>query len=339
METKVFSKEWFEKHQSKLVRLARSPLGSLVFRFKKMGVRVEQRNIVKITPNSVHEVIEVKDGEIKLHAQFFSRDEYAINLRYALLPLWWAMHAWDFFAADNFSLAPQMSFGFSSLTQNPDASHIDIGMWAYHAGGGVSFASVRGAANCDAGGAGVQSSPGVDSTHCQVRAAWFSNNGFVMGRTILQFDTSSLTSAASISSANIALYGTAQTNGDSDSNSFVTIVTATPASLTTTSTSDWANVAYGGTEQIDTGTRINTTNWSTTGYNTLALNATGQGNISKTGTSKYGIISGFDQLNVANASTQTEHSANWFSSANASNKPQINVTYSTGNKSGFLAFM
>ena len=91
---KVFDQFWFKKHQKILVWLVNNWLGRLIFRYRKMG-HYPTNKIVKITPNSLVEFLGVKKGKIELKQHFFTRNEYARKLYFVLLPVWWAMHAWD----------------------------------------------------------------------------------------------------------------------------------------------------------------------------------------------------------------------------------------------------
>ena len=64
----VFSKEWFEKYNKQLWWVANSLIGQLVFRFRKFGHYTENK-IVKITPNSVIELIEIKGDKMAIGGQ------------------------------------------------------------------------------------------------------------------------------------------------------------------------------------------------------------------------------------------------------------------------------
>lgn len=223
----------------------------------------------------------------------------------------------------------------SSLTANPDSSHIDAGFFAYHAGGGTTYASVQSAATTQSGGVTAQGDPNFGATSEAVRGTWFSNNGYIIQRAVLQFNTSSLTSSASISAAQINLFGTQVSDAQADGKDFVTIVTSHIASLTTVATTDWANIDYN-SEQIASASRISEASWSTTGYNQFPLNATGISNISKVGTSKFGTVDGHDLLNTAPAQNNgLEDYAVFTSSASASNKPQLVVTYTVSKPTVF----
>lgn len=50
---------------------------------------------------------------------FRTHDKFSKRLYYAFYPLWWTLHQWDTLFANNF--APQLNFGFDTLTAYPDA--------------------------------------------------------------------------------------------------------------------------------------------------------------------------------------------------------------------------
>lgn len=102
-------------------------------------------------------------------------------------------------------------------------------------------------------------------------------------RSLFLFDTSALTSAATISSAVLSLYGT-QKNDSNNATPDIDIYTANPAANTSLALSDYSS--FGSTSQ--TGAPIPYASMSTTGYNDFPFNATGIGNVNKTGVSKFG---------------------------------------------------
>ncbi len=108
-------------------------------------------------------------------------------------------------------------------------------------------------------------------------------------RGILLFDTSSLGSDATVSSATVSLFGQAKYNqsssegsGHPDSTS-INVYTSTPASDNDLANADYAQI--GTTAQA---TAIEYSSFSASGYNNFTLNATGLSNISKTGITKFG---------------------------------------------------
>ena len=106
-----------------------------------------------------------------------------------------------------------------------------------------------------------------------------------MSRAILLFDTRSIDDGESIDSAtlDIVVFTGGVIDGFSDS---LAMVTSTPASNTTLVSADYSQL--GTTDQATDKTYASFTADSST-YNSLTLNATGLGNISKTGVSKFGL--------------------------------------------------
>ena len=115
---------------------------------------------------------------------------------------------------------------------------------------------------------------------------------FGIYRTFLLFDTSAIDDAETIDTATVVLYVTAKTNGDNDGNDYIAVVTSTPASNTALATADYDQC--GTTEQSD---QLDITNISTSAANTWTLNPTGEGNVSKTGITKFCIREGHDIQN------------------------------------------
>src|SRR3989344_239138 len=105
------------------------------------------------------------------------------------------------------------------------------------------------------------------------------------------------TDVAAISSATLSVYVLNTDDGDNDGIDYGTVVTVTPASNTAIVAGDYDQV--GSTEQVDSGQRKDITSISTSAYLDFTLNATGQGNVSKTGVSKFGLREGHDITNTA----------------------------------------
>jgi hypothetical protein len=112
-----------------------------------------------------------------------------------------------------------------------------------------------------------------------------------IARSFFLFDTSALTAGAVISSATFSTYVYAVDNNDDDGNDYIGLYTATPASNTTLASGDYD--AVGSTLQSDATTDIS---GITVGAFPITLNATGRGNISKTGVTKFALREGHDLL-------------------------------------------
>lgn len=228
------------------------------------------------------------------------------------------------------------TINFSTLTAYPDphpeTTTVDGKLWGYHAGGGVSFASVRDAATCDSGLAD-------DSGTADMlwRSDHFTNNGFSFDRPVWLFDTSGLTSGANISATVLSIYRqTGGQDGSNDAYGYLAINTTSPASNTALVSDDFDQT--GGTtptEQHDSGERkdITTVIAGAAGYLDFTLNATGRGNVSKTAVTKFGGREGHDMTNNAiGTGNGTNGSYILWSSAETSGTtedPKLVVTYTT----------
>jgi hypothetical protein len=281
----VFDKHWFQKHQSKLLWLSNSFLGEYIFQFKKMGHHLDpKKRITKITPYSVaqfNRIVKTKIGkEYEYTEHFFGQNKYAQKLYFILLPIWYAMHIWDWFVADHFQLAPQLSFGFSTLTKWPGSTGTNNPTDGYliRDADNSTWAGVR-------DGAGTYKDDSGIGMSVLVLSGTNNSTWRAIGRSIFCFDTSGLTSSAVISSAVLSLYGT----NKSDSFTYpatpnINIYASTPASTSSLVTGDFTQV--GSTALCDT--PITYAGFTTTGYNNFTLNAAGRSNISLTGISKFG---------------------------------------------------
>ena len=146
-----------------------------------------------------------------------------------------------------------------------------------------------------------------------------------ISRAVLLFNTASLPDNATIISATLGLYVTSTQDTDNDGNDTITPVSATPASNTALSTSDYNS--FGTTAYA---TAIDITSITTSAYNTFTFNGTGIAAITLTGVSKFGVREGHDLVNnrpANNTGLRVE-----FSSAEASGTsqdPKFDVTYTT----------
>jgi hypothetical protein len=148
-----------------------------------------------------------------------------------------------------------------------------------------------------------------------------------LGRVFLLFDTSSLSSSASISSATLSIYVTAKINGDNSGFDSVNVVTTTPASNTDLVSTDYDDITS--TLQASA---VDLSAISTSAYNNFALNATGLGNIAKTGVTKFGLRTGEDIADDRPV-TDTENTVTISAAetSGTSQDPKLEVTYTVAN--------
>jgi hypothetical protein len=279
----VFDKNWFAKHQQKLLWLLNTPIIRVWFRYV-MRIRKDDCNVKinQITPNSFSYGAKKIGDKIEITTDFRTHDKFSKRLYYAFKPLWYLLHAFDWAMLDRVEALTKLSFGFDTLTVYSQANPASTAMneqvyrvvtsetWATiiaGAGNGSQYVGAGGDWFC-----GFQSSSIV---------AQFGSNI----RTIFLFDTSALTSSASISAAVISLYGESKLDDfATPSTPDINVYTSTPASNTVKADADYTQV--GSTAQCDTA--ITFAGFSTTAYNDFTLNATGISNVSKTGISKFG---------------------------------------------------
>ena len=150
-------------------------------------------------------------------------------------------------------------------------------------------------------------------------------NGTVI-RTFLLFDTSTLTTAATISSATLSLYVLTVTNINPGSGDALSVITTTPASNTAIVTGDWGNV---GTTLQATGVSLSTLTTNT--YNAITLNSTGLGNISKTSITKFGLRTAEDISNTLPVDgSQNDVTYSSADNTGTTQDPKLDVTYTVG---------
>src|SRR3990167_2684982 len=265
----VFSKEWFELHQDKLLKFANSCVGRRVFRLKNNLPKGEK--LVRITPESSHYH---KDGD-EYVATIYGPDMYAYWLYQTFKPMWWSLHFWDWLIADRFRPMEVFSAQFDTLTVSPAAganSPID---------GDTGRVTVdETLTDIRAGAGNTSSATGDAGVFLNVRASTTTDQWSQIRRPHYCFDTSSIGASATVSAADFKMYfqGAAPTTlGITPS---VYIVESTIASTSAIADSDYGNVG--------------STSWGNLAYasyvadtrNAIAMNATGYGAINKTGITK-----------------------------------------------------
>ena len=282
MENVVFGKQWFERHQSKLLWLLNNKITKRWFRWvlriRSYDCPIDTR-INAIAPNNFTYNAKREGDRIVLTTDFRTNEKFGRRLYYAFKPFWYLIHGWDLL----FDRIPALDFGFSTLTVYPnphtESTSVDGVVQQTFFASGDTWANIRGGAgnaHDDVNGIYPQDYVRIN---CHATTNKFSN----LVRSIFLFDTSALTSGVTISAATMSFYGSDKSDLIS-STPTLNIYTSTPASNTDLVNSDYANL--GTTAQA---TAISYASYSTTGYNDFTMNATGLGNISKTEVSKFGL--------------------------------------------------
>ena len=282
----VFSKEWFSnpKTQAKLLWLLNH---SHYFR-QDMGINNADlpfaEKIVRIEPNS----FTWRTGEKEFMTDFRTHDKFGKRLYYGFYPVWDLAHKFDMSVANKW--IPSLNLGFDTLTVYPvDGTTVSGDVSRRVAGEGESWSSIR-------VGGGTENRYSLDDFNPAYIVCSNTTNGYwtLLRRSIFLFDTSALTSSATISGTTMSLYGISKYNGLGSGNGIdLDVYTSTPASNTALQNSDFGQI--GTTSQ--TGSPISWDSFNTSAYNDFVFDSTGKGNVSKTGISKFGVRnSSFDVL-------------------------------------------
>jgi len=333
----VFGKKWFEKHQRKLLWLMNTLIIKDVFRsylgISKIKDFNNSHKIYRIVPNGIHIHTGNKD-EYKF--VLFSGNTIAQAFYKKFKYIWHLMHYWDELFANKY--APELNFGFDTLTVYPDphAETNSVDGWAMRDGVSESWATITAGAGTDHN----DTTAGLDTMQIIER----DNTNFAKNsRSIFLFDTSALTASATISACTMSLYASTTSSNDIGGTFEYNIYTSTPASNTDLVNADYSQL--GTTAQCDT--VVSFTTWDAAGgsYVDFAFNATGLGNISKTGVSKFGLRN--SNYDVAGSTPGGSGTFNGtyirgnFAAADTSTDPKLVITYTlpataTGNM--FIVF-
>lgn len=354
----AFTPSWFKNHQRGLLFLCNAPVIKYWFRYVLRIHKFDCPIDVKITalaPNSFtygnKTVLETCEqyrkhfhgAELKkwnrLHKKmdcngyhfaeqkttdFRTHPKFAKRVYYAFKPMWWAFHAWDWLIADRW--IPAASFGFSALETYPGS--IGVGN---PCDGIVGKSNQNGtwAAIVAASGTFVnQPSEGYfiyNESWGNADPPYWKN----LYRSVFCFDTSGLTSVATISSAVMSLRGSSKSKTLSDSPN-INIYTSNPGATNALAASDYQTI--GTTAQCDTAVTYD--NFDTGNYNAFSFNSTGIGNVSKTGISKFAARNAnYDASGTTPTFGQSQYwlLQGYYSSAGGtSSDPKLVVTYTSG---------
>jgi hypothetical protein len=326
----VFSKEWFQLHQPKLIWLANNWLTKRWFRWvlriRKFDCPIKTK-INYIGPNFFTYNAKRKGKKIEATTDFRVNDKFARRLYYAFKPLWYLLHGWDLLTVRKLN----WNLGFDTLTQYPGSTAANnpcdgqVGREAVN----ETFSTIR---------AGAGNANATSSIQVRLSASATNNQYQMLRRALTCFDTSALPDTANISEAVLSLYGTAKGNTLGETPLHVCAVA--PAA-----TNAIANADYGNFSTTSFGS-ISYTNFDGGNkYNGITLNSDGKSAISLTGITKYGQRLGWDILNDTtglswNASTNfTVFAYNSAAAAGTSTDPKLVVTYTVPSGSQINALL
>lgn len=328
----------FNKFQKELVAFANTQTGrDFISGFGGKELK-ENYPVVKVTPDSVHQQLDKKT----FRAVFYSRSPYVGKFADALTMA-------DIADRNNYSVKEEKKhlviphfLGETRLLKNemptiylnsgtyypdadPESTSIDGSV--YYIGTNVNWATIRAAAT----GTGEESTSTAPWMG-RAESSASSGNWYRLDRGFALFDTSTLTSSASISDAVLSFYGSSLTDNFALA---AAIVSSSPASSNALVVADFDQV---GTTRF--ASDLDLTSWSTAGYNDFTLNASGISAISKTSITKFGMRLDKDLDNSAPTwagSTVGGAQLKSAETADTTSDPKLVVTYTL--PGAFLAFM
>lgn len=214
-------------------------------------------------------------GFLTKSVEFRTHNKFSKRLLHGLYPVWWLAHQWDMLIANN--IQPAWNLGFDTLTAYPDAdpetNSVDGEVRRSPASPFETWNAIR-------TGAGDASSDNTATG--RVFLAYFNTGHDFLWRIIHLYDTSSLTSGATISAAVSSFVTNSVTDGWTDS---VSVAGCTPASNTALVNADF-NIANHGSTDFGNVTLASLTADGST-YNDITLNASGEAAISLTSITKF----------------------------------------------------
>ena len=333
---RVFSPAWFARHQRSLLTLANHPLTRDAFRYRiglRRGDLGYELPIAHLTPGSYAVVrgIEERTGRLQITRDCRHPTTFARTLYQGFRPIWWGMHGWDWAIGDRLLASrmghrlPDLSFGFATLTANPDTGNpgaVSVDGNIVITGQNVSWATLIAVSNGDTVGGSTATIP-----VWRFAASATTDQYERLGRSIFHFDTSSIGDSDTIDDATLSLFAA---TGHADTFSTpaagtTNIYASTVASNTTLATTDIDQV--GSTALCDTA--FTYAAWIVLAYHDFLFNASGEATINKTGVSKYaGRNANYDVAAVAPTwSSLGNNQVNCSTADNGSDQPKLVVNY------------
>ncbi len=317
----VFDKAWFNTHQSKLLWLLNSKLTRRWFRW--VMCIDNPAFINRIEPNAYwFNAKHVNSDQIQVTADFRTNDKYARRLYYGFRPFWHLLHILDK-PIDLF--VPSLSFGFATLTAFSGSTGLNNPMDGTASRGSVNetFGTIQSSAG-NTSNAGLPGAELVLHLVCSTTSNQFSE----LIRHFHCYDTSSLTSSASISAAVVSLNGKGAgfNGGGTAPNINIASSTPTNSGTGTVTNGDYSNC---GSTSFSS---LALTSWvGANTYNDFTLDSNGIANISLTGISKFSTRLSWDLNNSFTgtwASTRAWEATIWSAKETGTTlDPKLVVTY------------
>ena len=329
-----FGKAFFTKYQAKLVAFANSWLGRWFFKLNKVELPKAAR-IMEVGPGhaSYDWKYDWKTGQLIKTSMFFTSNRFQRRLEYVYSKAAAVVGSFAAFKLMN----PVGALGFlpmvalTTTTFFPDANvestSVDGGVSHWYAvASGVDWATLIAAAGTHAAPSSAGIDDGTNTDGLKMGCDSVTDKYVGMCRFICLFDTSAIGDTDTISAATLSIRGTVKEDSAGVAPTF-NIYTSAPASNTDVVAGDYDS--FGSVAQSDTA--ITYAGYSTTGYNDWAFNATGIGNISKTGVSKFGLRNAnYDAAGVAptwSSFATFEIRGNSADTADTTSDPKLVVTH------------
>lgn len=285
---KLLDKELFNKYQEELLFVANTKLGRRFFQLRKICDK--DKKIIKFTPSSFAIEIGYRENEKTgtldriCEEKFLTAPKFSkrLNILFSWLPAFYKQEEIN----GDFILVPK--FGLSVYPFYPTAGAIDGN--SYKTSSGATWANIRNVI-----GSGATATPATAELVYLLEHGSVSGYYRQMYRGLLMFDTSSLDDSTAIDSASLSLWGTAKSNAITTED--LCIVSYSGAETSSIDYQTYYYSQYGTTVMAS----IAYADFSTTGYNVMALNAGGISNISKTGITRFGARLNCDRANSAPA--------------------------------------
>jgi len=330
-----FNEQFFEKHQKNLLKIANSKYLKWLLGLNKVPDEATEKKIAKITPNSIHFVLDKEKREIK--GLFFSRPRFAEALAYCLSPFAYLQQinstrrVWKFSPV---GLAYTFIFGLFGLLKGFPVIMATTDFYSGEGDGCVSsewtyedlWTTVidQDSGSYNSGTLAYQSN-GLGA----VSAGYYDGGAWMCGRSFYPQDTSAIGSDSTITNATFKFYEKAYRSGYSMN---IGLVESTQDSDTSLSNDDYNNV---GTTEF--ASRIS---YIGSGYRTFTLNASGLSFISKTGYTKLALRSNYDldRTNPPNGNGNAVYAGSYYSENTGTEKdPYLSVTYTVPATSTFIS--
>ena len=313
-----FDRDFFDRHQERLVRFANSWIGQRFFRFHDALQGIKGVKVCAIGENSVShsERLTIRNDElIRERKTTFSVDRHfamCLENAYAfikkLIPVGIASAL-----VDSQALVLVMGTVGTFYPEAQVASNAGDGTAKYAPS--ASWATVH-------DGAGTNAQAGTYAAlACYCSGS--GNNWEFNQRMFTHFYTASLPDTCVISAVDLKLY-THATNDPNDEFSANIVIVESTATATTIATSDYQEYLTTSFASKACSSISKNSNY------TWSLNASGIANVSKTGVSKFAVMYDFDVTDEEPTwSASVSQRFYFYLTGNGSNKPTLTVTYST----------